>query len=86
VVAHVADPVHADERSRLLAGAAADAGDEQVGARQAREFGAGFCRDAGELGAWRDGRKRAVDVEEERRLFGRLAERGQQVHRTRIRA
>ena len=86
VVAHIADPVQADERSRLLAGTAADAGDKQVGAGQARELDPGLGRDAGELRAWRNRRKRAVDVEEECRLFGRLAERGQQVHRTRIRA
>ena len=77
VVAHVADPVQADERSRLLARAAADAGDEQVGAGEARELDAGLGRDAGEPGPRRDRRKRAVDVEEERRLLGRLAERGQ---------
>jgi len=31
-------------------------------------------------------REGAVDVEQERCLFGRFAKRGQQVHRTRIRA
>jgi len=41
----------------------------------------GLGWDARELGARGNGRKGPVDVEQERRLFGRVAERGQQVHR-----
>jgi hypothetical protein len=86
VVPDVADSVHAHECRCLFARAAADAGDEQVGAGQALELGAGFVGDAGQLGARRDRRERAVDVEQERGLSRRFAEGGQQIHRTRIRA
>ena len=86
VVAHVADPLDADERGRFLARAAADAGDEEVGADEPPELGLRCGRHLGELGPVDDGREGSVDVEQERRLVGRLAERGQQIHRTRIRA
>jgi hypothetical protein len=86
VVSDEADALDPDERRGLLACAPADAGDEKVGAGESSELGLGLGRDAGELREQGDRSERPVDVQEEGALFRRIAERGQQIHRTRIRA
>jgi hypothetical protein len=86
VVPHVADALDPDERRRLLAWSSAYAGDEPVGAGEASKLGLRLGWDARELRKRGDWRERPVDVEEEGRLFRRIAERGQLIHRTRIRA
>ena len=56
VVAHVLEPVDADELARVEPGAAAQAGDERVALDQPPELPSRLVRDDGELGARRDRR------------------------------
>ena len=86
VVSDIADAFDADESLGLLAGSAADACDEQVAGGQACQLELRLGRDEGKLRPCGDRGERAVDVEEERSGSGSLAQRGQQIHRTRIRA
>jgi hypothetical protein len=74
VGAHVADAVHADQPSRVLAGPAADACDQGIAACKARDFSASLFRDGGLLGLVDDRRERPVDVEDDRGQVGSLGE------------
>ena len=79
--ADVADPVDSDEPPGVLAGPAADAGDERVGADEPRQLGPGLLRDACAIGSRGDRRERAVDVEQDRGAPGRLGQGRERIGR-----
>ena len=72
------DAVDGDDPTSVLAQATGDAGNERVAASEAGELGAGRLGDDCEFGARHDRRERAVDVEEEGRPVGGVAQRRQQ--------
>ncbi len=73
------DPLDADEPARVLARAAADAGDEQVAPGQPGELRPGPFGHSRELRPRRDRRERPVDVEDERASLGRVREGGEEL-------
>ena len=63
-------------RRASVAGAPAQAGDEEVAPGEASQLGARLLGNLGELGPRDDRRERPVDVEDERAFVGRVGERG----------
>ena len=67
--------VDSDDTSGVLAGPAADAGDEGVPGDEPAQLGPGLPRDGGELRPRDDWSKGSVDIEQDRRLVGTLGQR-----------
>jgi hypothetical protein len=74
VRAHVAHPIDPDEPARVVAGPAADAGDEPVASDESPELTLGLLGDARLLGPADDRSERPVDIEDDRSSIGRFGE------------
>ena len=83
VVPDVANALDAHEAPGLVARPSAHAGDEQVAAGQPLELVPGRLWHGRELGSGDDRRERAVDVEDQRALRGRISKRAEEILRHR---